>query len=222
MNGPCDAGEDSIIRCVFASPDLVFNILRLLIDGDPSTTIGLIKLSTVSKSFHDTILSNQFWCDICYQRWKNKWGFRIRWNKALSDYNSLIIDIGNEESLINFWKSRYFHEERDAKRRLITADELVSLVFDFRFWLGHQSINEEGDLIATSGLFESASRDLRFCYGLSNFDDRGCGAPRGHIEGHPMYETGIDCKSHIFFIKYHKCSYKRFTTNMIRCFEKGF
>jgi hypothetical protein len=83
-----DEGDDSIIRCVFASSDLVFNILRPLIDGDPCTTIGLLQLATVSKSFQNTVQSNQFWCDICYQRWKTKWGFWMRWNKALSDYNN--------------------------------------------------------------------------------------------------------------------------------------
>ena len=215
-----DEGDDSIIRCVFASSDLVFNILRPLIDGDPCTTIGLLQLATVSKSFQNTVQSNQFWCDICYQRWKTKWGLRIRWNKALSDYNSLI-ELGNEESLINFWKSRYFHEERDAKRRLITADELVSLVFDFRFWLGHQIINEDGDLITKSGLFESASRDFRFSVvpsDLDEYDGEGVGAShsqiplhtipassaRGQIKGHPMYETGIECKYDIipFFVNH--------------------
>ena len=234
-----DEGDDSIIRCVFASSDLIFNILRPLIDGDPCTTIGLLKLATVSKSFQNTVQSNQFWCDICYQRWKTKWGLRIRWNKALSDYNSLI-ELGNEESLINFWKSRYFHEERDARRRLITADELVSLVFDFRFWLGHQIINEDGDLITKSGLFESASRDFRFSVvpsDLDEYDGEGVGAShsqiplhtipassaRGQIKGHPMYETGIECKYDIipFFCESSSVLYYRFTY-MPRCFQKGF
>ena len=228
-----DEGDDSIIRCVFASSDLVFNILRPLIDGDPCTTIGLLQLSTVSKSFQNTVQSNQFWGDICYQRWKTKWGFWIRWNKALSDYNSLI-EPGNEESLINFWKSRYFHEERDARRRLITADELVSLVFDFRFWLGHQIINEDGDLITKSGLFESASRDLRFSVvpsDLDEYDGEGVGAShsqiplhtipassaRGQIKGHPMYETGIECKYDIipFFVNHQVF----FTNVLLTCHD---
>ena len=131
MNGPCDAGEDSIIRCVFASPDLVFNILRPLIDGDPSTTSSLLKLATVSKSFHDTILSNQFWCDICYQRWKTKWGFRIRWNKALSDYNSLIIDIGNEES-----HDKTTHEINSGELMKITdTEDDTKMIIEDNDWI---------------------------------------------------------------------------------------
>jgi hypothetical protein len=41
-----------------------------------------------------------------------------------------------ENESTDFWKSRYFAEERDATREFILADELESLVFDFRFWMG--------------------------------------------------------------------------------------
>eukprot|EP00585_Thalassiosira_rotula_P010625 CAMPEP_0196158776 /NCGR_PEP_ID=MMETSP0910-20130528/45984_1 /TAXON_ID=49265 /ORGANISM="Thalassiosira rotula, Strain GSO102" /LENGTH=311 /DNA_ID=CAMNT_0041423687 /DNA_START=252 /DNA_END=1185 /DNA_ORIENTATION=- len=62
----------------------------------------------------------------------------------------------------NFWKSRYFAEERDATRTRISATELEKLVFDFRFWIGQPTVVDGERIVVKSGLLESASREVRF------------------------------------------------------------
>ena len=127
---------NSPVATVFATLDLLLRILRPLIDEE--LLPALCSLSTVSKSFREATLSNQFWREMCYQRWKGKWGFHLRWEKALVDYSNIAAQQQRhpENESTDFSKSRYFAEERDATREFILADELESLVFDFRFWTG--------------------------------------------------------------------------------------
>lgn len=196
-----DEGNNAV-RSVFATPDLLLDILRPLIGGELLPT--LCSLSTVSKSFRQVTLSDQFWREMCYQRWKGKWGFHLRWEKALAIYSNIVgqQQRQNIEECTNFWKSRYFSEERDATRNFIHANELESLVFDFRFWIGQPTVVDDGRIVVKSGLWESASREFRFSRPSHNGGDRpeeedisvSTYSARGHIVGHPCAETGIECK----------------------------
>ncbi len=66
---PQDEG-DNLVRSVFATPDLLLDILLPLIDGELRP--GFFSFSTVSKSFHEATLSNQFWLQMWYKRRKGK------------------------------------------------------------------------------------------------------------------------------------------------------
>ncbi len=56
--------ENSPVKSVFATPDLLQFILRPLIEGE---LLPLSSRFTVSKSFRKVTLSNQFWQVMCYQ-----------------------------------------------------------------------------------------------------------------------------------------------------------
>ncbi len=190
--------ENNPVRSIFATPDLLQDILCPLIDEE---LLPLSSLSTVLKSFRKAILLNQIWQEMCYQQWKGKWGFHLRWEKALVDYSNIASQQQrqNEHESTEFWKSRYFAEERDATRQFILADELKSLVFDFRFWTGQPEIAvDHRCIVVKSGLLESASREFWFSRPLhrSEEDDASVSpySARGRIVGHPSKETGIKCK----------------------------
>jgi hypothetical protein len=187
---------------VFATPDLLLGILLPLIDGELRP--NLFTLSAVSKSFREATLSNQFWREMCYKRWKGKWGFHLRWERALQDYFNVADQQihQNQDEFTNFWKLRYFSEERDATRNFILFEELESLVFDFRFWIGQPTTGGDGSIVVKSGLLESVSREFRFSMptrndGVRSEEDTATVPPcsvRGQIVGHPCSETGIECK----------------------------
>ena len=101
----------------------------------------------------------------------------------------------------NFWRSRYFIEEQDSKRKRIRAEELESMVFDFRFWIGQPTV-VDGKIVVKSGLLESASRQVRFSRPskvvVGRLDEADVltqtWSARGHLTGHPCDEDGIECK----------------------------
>ena len=101
----------------------------------------------------------------------------------------------------NFWRSRYFIEEQDSKRERILAEELESMVFDFRFWIGQPTV-VDGKIVVKSGLLKSASRKVRFSRSskvvVGRLDEADVLTPkwsaRGHLTGHPCDEDGIECK----------------------------
>eukprot|EP00579_Thalassiosira_antarctica_P024936 CAMPEP_0202013300 /NCGR_PEP_ID=MMETSP0905-20130828/25756_1 /ASSEMBLY_ACC=CAM_ASM_000554 /TAXON_ID=420261 /ORGANISM="Thalassiosira antarctica, Strain CCMP982" /LENGTH=337 /DNA_ID=CAMNT_0048572799 /DNA_START=11 /DNA_END=1024 /DNA_ORIENTATION=- len=191
------------IKSIFATSDLLIDILRPLIDED--FLPALFSLSLVSKNFHQASLSDQLWREICYTRWKGKWGFHLRWKNALKDhFYSLEQEKTKQPSqdepkpANNFWKSRYFFEEQDATRNLILAEELETLVFDFRFWIGQPTVID-GRIVVKSGLLESASSEVRFskptqvCERSEEEDISGAmWSARGCLTGHPCKEPGIE------------------------------
>lgn len=191
--------KDDPSRSAFASPDILLNILLPLVDGDVFPAI--CNLSLVSKAFHHATLSNEFWKRMCYQRWMRKWGFHPRWERALLDY-SRCMQQKQSGSNSGYWRSRYLFEEQDARRGLLMARELSSMVFDFRFWVGRPTV-VDGRIIVRSGLLTSASRDVRFALAKErSLEDRRevdnatpTWSARGNVTGHPCNDPGIECKS---------------------------
>lgn len=187
---------------VLNSPELLLNIIRMI--ADENCVLSFTILSTVSRNFYTATLSNRLWREMCYQRWRWKWGFHKRWEKALVDSgeykcscNWTEVQPKNEHE--NFWKSRYKTEEEDATNPYITADELETLVFDFRFWLGQPILVDEDHIQFKSGLIESASQELRFLRNTrerewSFLEDEGPWNAKGQLVGHPSNEVGIECK----------------------------
>jgi hypothetical protein len=91
-----------------------------------------------------------------------------------------------------WWRDRYHWQERDGRRNHITADELASLTFDFRFWLsqfwGH------GNLLA-SGLRWTASQNFQFSARHAFEVDPDLswpGVERGVLDGHPSGRNDLE------------------------------
>lgn len=198
-------GDDDAhaVASVFASPDLLLNILRLLIDDDFLSCLS--SLALVSKSFGQATQSEQFWREMCHQRWKSKWGFHPRWERAMEDYSKDLLENqqfpqNKSKRLDNFWKARYFFVEQDATRTIILAEELETLVFDFRFWIGQPTVID-GRIVVKSGLLESASREVRFAEATrreerseeEHFSEVRW-TVKGQVAGHPCRESGMECK----------------------------
>lgn len=164
----------------FESVDLIREIATFLVD-DPNV---VAKLSVVSKACHVAILdSPQVWRCICQTRWKQKWGYVQRWRSS----ETQSVPSGT------WWRDRYHWQEGDGRRARITAAELHTLYFDFRFWLsqfwGHGNLLE-------SGLRWTASQNLRFSRRQhayqSNPEFSWPGMERGVLDGHPTGREDLE------------------------------
>lgn len=199
----------SPITEAFSSSDIVVRVLHALIDVD--SLPYLLSLALVSKNFAHALQSDIVWREICYKRWKSKWGFHSRWKNAQNDFSSWQkehqghikwhsdFDDFQFNRLASrdqqFWRARYFLEEQDAKRNIILADELEQLVFDMRFWIGQPEVGET--IIVRSGLFRSASTQVRFRFTCRNSSRDSSSSStwwsaRGIVSGHPCNEPGIE------------------------------
>lgn len=182
---------------LFLSCDLIHEIATFLVD-DAAT---LMKLTCVSKSCCAAILeySPRVWKATCEQRWKSKWGFMQRYQAAQQELQQLQEQQGLNTSEAQWWRSKYTWQEQDAKRQSITAVELHSLTFDFRFWLsqfwGHGNLLASGLKWTASQNFQFAPRPIR-----SNNDDDdpleyswpGQHQERGVLKGHPSGRDDLE------------------------------
>ena len=163
----------------FESIDLIREIATFLVDD----ANDVAKLSVVSKTCYAAILgSPQVWRCICQTRWIKKWGYVQRWRTA----GKLAKPTGP------WWRDRYYWQESDGRRTHITAAELDTLLFDFRFWLsqfwGH------GNLLA-SGLRWTASQNLKFSrrHGEhANPEFSWPGVEWGVLDGHPSGRDDLE------------------------------
>jgi hypothetical protein len=164
------------ISTVFATPELVYHVLQNIIDVNSLSAIP--SLCLVTKQFQKTLSSDTLWRELCLQRWKHKWGFVKRWERALLELEE------SKHKRTMYWMHKYKSEEIDAERQLITGSELKELVFDFRYWIGNPTVRD-GRIIVQSGLIESASNQLRF---ESNNDEQTneWWSAQGVITGHPL------------------------------------
>lgn len=183
------------INFTFTTPDLILNIIRPLIDAQ--SLPALISLSTVSTNFLQIIRTSEtFWKELCHQRWKDKWGFHRRWEKAVEHYAMTHECTEVRDSEVIFWRDRYFEEEQDATRTSISPRELNSLTFDFRFWIGQPTVVDNERIVVKSGLLQSASRNIRFHWNPDDEDNEnnedGWFSYRGNLTGHPCREPGIE------------------------------
>ena len=93
---------------------------------------------------------NVVWKQLCQRRWKDKWGYKMRWERALENFT-----LQPDE---HYWMNVYNNEEEDAKRNYLTRDELCNLTFDWRDWF---DMSPEKGLLST-GLRRSLVRDIVF------------------------------------------------------------
>lgn len=181
--------QEDAIDLVLSCPDLLVRIIVYVADGTDHQSLS--KLSGVSKSFKKITKSDQFWRELCYHRWRGKWGFHKRWEKALAEYEDRNVDkrpawqrraqesmdmydieCGQEkrskmyESKSRddyFWECRYSKEELDGIRKYMRDDELESFVFDFRYWSVQEAVwDDNRPFKLASGLYQSSSEVVRF------------------------------------------------------------
>jgi len=170
-----------------SNTDLIREIATYLVD-DAET---ILKLGCVSKSCHTAVVieSPQIWKATCRYRWKSKWGFVQRWKTALQQEQGLH---GAVDADGRWWRQKYQWQEQDAKRTAITAAELHSLTFDFRFWLSQ--FWGQGNLLA-SGLKWTASQNFQFAARRSfpiNPEFSWPGMERGQLSGHPSGRDDLE------------------------------
>jgi len=101
--------------------------------------------------------SNSLWQQLCQIRWKTKFGYERRWNRAMKQFNERF----DEE----FWLNKYSAEERDSTRSKMRVKELSNLKFDMRQWFSMRDFrNQEVNMrdLLPSGLRQSIARDVVF------------------------------------------------------------
>jgi len=82
--------DSDAIGLVFDSSDLLVKIICYIADGKCHKSMS--QLSGTSKIFKRMTGSNMLWRELCYRRWKGKWGFHKRWESALADYEDRNVD----------------------------------------------------------------------------------------------------------------------------------
>lgn len=175
----------SPVESVFASPELLLLAVNQLVDV--TSLPDFLSLCLVSKQFQEVLRSDEIWRELCRQRWKEKWGFVSRWERALCEFEEWK-QIGENQGGLNgsFWRLRYVQEEQDSMRRTIAAHELKDLVFDFRFWIGQPTVVDER-IVVQSGLRESASMAVRFeDTREEESSNNGWWSDQGVVTGHPL------------------------------------
>ncbi len=174
LDDPHPHAAAAAVSAVICDAQLMESILRLTVfsphdyelhDDDVLSHVACLARSTrVSKAFSIAASSDNLWREICNGRWQTKWGYEERWQQAL-----LEVEPGG-------WRRRFVQAELDGTRGAITAEEVSSLMWDFRFWRGPQP-QQHGELFR-SGVRTSSSTGLRF-------EPRSATLRQGAVTGHP-------------------------------------
>eukprot|EP00571_Detonula_confervacea_P015978 CAMPEP_0172306770 /NCGR_PEP_ID=MMETSP1058-20130122/7772_1 /TAXON_ID=83371 /ORGANISM="Detonula confervacea, Strain CCMP 353" /LENGTH=397 /DNA_ID=CAMNT_0013018755 /DNA_START=62 /DNA_END=1255 /DNA_ORIENTATION=+ len=111
--------------------------------------------------------TNAVWKQLCRLRWREKWGFAKRWERALENFQTQY----NQ----HFWMQSYHNEEEAAKMNFLTRDELSTMTFDYRQWfsftLFHNQPQNMRDVLPT-GLRDSLAKDVVFSSTGAMFSQR--------------------------------------------------
>jgi len=142
-----EIGMPCAYSCVQAAKEFLTNggldQAGLALLSDDSLACILSYLAT-SKEYIDEVCTalpivenaakqNIVWKQLCRRRWKDKWGYKMRWERALENFNTQPDE--------HYWLNTYNNEEEDAKRTYITRNELCNLTFDWRSWFKCQPQN---------------------------------------------------------------------------------
>ncbi|KAL7544048.1 hypothetical protein ACHAXR_013487 [Thalassiosira sp. AJA248-18] len=109
--------------------------------------------------------TNIVWRQLCQLRWREKWGFRERWERALDNFEKATTSSAQQHSNQHFWMQTYNDEEEDAKRNSLTRDELSAMTFDYRQWFSFTLFRNQPDNmrdVLPTGLRQSLARDVTF------------------------------------------------------------
>lgn len=133
-------GMPCVYSCVQAAKEFLSNGgldqagLALLSDDNLACILSYLATSkeeideicTVLPIVENAAKQNIVWKQLCQRRWKEKWGFKMRWERALENFI-----LQPDE---HYWMNVYNNEEEDAKRTYLTRDELSKLTFNWRSW----------------------------------------------------------------------------------------
>jgi len=181
--------ENNPIVAVLNTPELIYHIVRCLIDVD--TMDNIPPLCLVSKQFRNVMTSDFLWRILCARRWITKWGFKMRWDIANEQFIEWMGNRSSEGESI-FWRPKYMSEELDSKRNTIAPHELQKLMFDFRFWIGQPTVID-GRIVVQSGLLESVTKGLQFEYTRGEQHEHNeMWSAKGVVLGHPLGTKRIE------------------------------
>ena len=147
-----DGGGLSQAGLSLLSDDSLANILSYLATSKDEIDEICLALPIFADNAAKT---NIVWKQLCKLRWKDKWGFKKRWERALYNFQA--------QPDQHFWMHTYNNEEEDAKRNYLTREELCAMTFDFRTWfsvcpLRRQMLDEHVPL--PTGLRQLRARDV--------------------------------------------------------------
>jgi len=135
-----DIGMPCVYSCVQAAKEFLTNggldQAGLALLSDDSLACILSYLATSKEDIDEICITlpilenaarqNVVWKQLCQRRWREKWGYKQRWERALENFNTQPDE--------HYWMNTYNNEEEDAKRTYLTRDELCNLTFDWRDW----------------------------------------------------------------------------------------
>ena len=146
----------------------------------------MARAAPINSAFRKAMQAEPLWKCLCEKRWRTRWGFEMRFARAEAKARD-----GAR------WNAMYRAEEQDALRQTIRAEELVELVWDFRFWIGPPHINmtipdKPGYTMRASGLRVKIAEAVRMCEvaddepkdELDDWQPDGT-VSKGHVQGHP-------------------------------------
>ena len=150
-------------------------VLVFLVD----TPDGVDEATSQHPPFRSVNRANELWERLCRSRWKNKFGYKERYNSAkkLFDSSSLSSTAPPE-----FWYQQYYKAEADAKRNAITVEEITSVTFSCRSWfdpLIKPPNWKKRHRVWMSGLRYSVSNQIKFSQPASSTPNS------GWVTGHP-------------------------------------
>lgn len=147
-----DSGGLSQAGLALLSDDCLANILSYLATSKDELDEVCISLPIFAENAAKT---NLLWKQLCKFRWKDKWGYEKRWEKALQSF-----EVNPDE---HYWMQTYHNEEEDAKRNHLTLNELHTMTFDMRLWFSfsllHRQPQNMRDLMPT-GLRQTVASNL--------------------------------------------------------------
>ena len=135
-----DIGMPCVYSCVQAAKEFLSNGgldqagLALLSDDNLACILSYLATSkedideicTALPIVENAAKQNIVWKQLCQLRWKEKWGYKMRWERALENFT-----LQPDE---HYWMNAYNNEEEDAKRTYLTREGLSKLTFDWRMW----------------------------------------------------------------------------------------
>ena len=198
--------------------------LGFLADGEAPSE--LLEISVSCKSFRAAALDNIIWREMCDQKWKTKFGYRFRMDRAKTDAKRMVGGDNSEFDLFvsssseirpyptamsddidcpkaGFWYHRYWNELKMATVNRITLSDLREWQWSACMWFILPSDDEP--TVHKSGLWKPVSSKLRF---LENGTLVGGNqVPSYQIQDNgSIVNTGIEKRCPVWALNVHRLS----------------
>ena len=212
-----EIGMPSVLSCYYAAIDffetggLVQAGLALLSDDCLSNILAYLATSkeaidAVSEAlpiFASVAKTDTVWKELCRIRWREKWGFEKRWQRAVNDFMDQYEPQSRTTSQY-FWHDRYQFEERDGTRTSTSVEELCSMTFQCYQWFDTTGLLRQSDHmrdVMPTGLGKDCGSIVRFFHnGLFSYviKERECpsGAYTFSVDGEAISMNGLRLRTH--------------------------